>query len=54
MAQALEGGELTADELLGRYGALLYRRLGSYAEVARRMNVDVRTARKYVESAKAA
>jgi DNA-binding NtrC family response regulator len=50
----VESGELTADELLGRYGALLYRRYGSYAEVARRMGVDVRTARKYVESAKAA
>jgi hypothetical protein len=50
----VEAGELTADELLGRYGALLYRRFGSYAEVARRMGVDVRTARKYVEGAKAA
>jgi hypothetical protein len=50
----VDAGELTADELLGRYGALLYRRFGSYAEVARRMGVDVRTARKYVESAKAA
>jgi hypothetical protein len=47
-------GELRADELLARYGALLHRRLGSYAEVARRMGVDARTARKYVESANAA
>jgi DNA-binding NtrC family response regulator len=52
LARRLGAGELSADELLGRYGALLYRRLGSYAEVARRMGVDVRTARKYVESAK--
>jgi hypothetical protein len=49
----VEAGELSADELLGRYGALLYRRFGSYAEVARRLNVDVRTARKYVEAATA-
>jgi hypothetical protein len=49
----LRAGELSADELLGRYSALLYRRLGSYAEVSRRLGVDVRTARKYVESAKA-
>jgi hypothetical protein len=51
LADRLAAGELTADALLGRYGAMLYRRLGSYAEVARRMGVDVRTARKYVESA---
>jgi hypothetical protein len=49
----IAAGELPADELLGRYGAILHRRLGSYAEVARRLGVDVRTARKYVESAKA-
>jgi DNA-binding NtrC family response regulator len=54
LAARLAAGELSADELLGRYGAQLYRRLGSYAEVARRMNVDVRTARKYVESAASA
>ncbi|HJS39730.1 MAG TPA: sigma 54-interacting transcriptional regulator [Burkholderiales bacterium] len=54
LAAKLAAGELTADELLGRYGALLHRRCGSYAEVARRLGVDVRTARKYVASAKAA
>jgi MoxR-like ATPase len=54
LAEKLRAGELDADELLGRYSALLYRRSGSYAQVARRMGVDVRTARKYVESAKAA
>ncbi|HSG77873.1 MAG TPA: sigma 54-interacting transcriptional regulator [Burkholderiales bacterium] len=48
----LHAGELSADELLSQYAALLHGRLGSYAEVARRMGVDVRTARKYVESAK--
>jgi hypothetical protein len=52
LGERLRAGELSADELLGRYGALLYRRLGSYAEVSRRMGVDVRTARKYVASAK--
>jgi len=46
------GEEASADGLLGRYGALLYRQLGSHAEVSRCMGVDVRTARKYVESAK--
>ena len=52
LARKLGAGELTADELLGAYGALLHRRLGSYAEVARRLGVDVRTARKYAESGK--
>ena len=54
LAAQLDAGSLTADELLGRYGALLHRRFGSYAEVARRLGVDVRTARKYAESGKAA
>jgi len=54
LAEKLRAGALSADELLGRYGALLHRRLGSYAEVARRMGIDVRTARKYVQSAKPA
>jgi DNA-binding NtrC family response regulator len=53
LAAQLDAGSMSADELLGRYGALLHRRYGSYAEVARRLGVDVRTARKYVESAPA-
>jgi hypothetical protein len=48
LAALLRAGSLTADELLARYGALLHRRLGSYAEVARRLALDARTARKYV------
>jgi hypothetical protein len=51
LAQKLRAGELTADELLGRYSALLHRKLGSYAEVARQLGLDARTARKYVEGA---
>ena len=47
----LRAGELTAAELLARYSALLYRRLGTYAEVAKRTGLDPRTTRKYVESA---
>jgi hypothetical protein len=54
LAQALDAGEMSADALLGRYSTMLYRRLGSYAEVARRLGVDVRTARKYVEGGKTA
>jgi len=47
----LRAGELTADELLSGYSALLYRRLGTYAEVAKRTALDPRTSRKYVRSA---
>jgi DNA-binding NtrC family response regulator len=48
----LRAGELTAAELLARYCALLYRRLGTYAEVAKRTGLDPRTSRKYVEDGK--
>jgi transcriptional regulator with GAF, ATPase, and Fis domain len=46
----LRAGELTAADLLARYCALLYRRLGTYAEVAKRTGLDPRTSRKYIES----
>ena len=48
----LREGNLTADDLLSTYSALLYRRLGSYAAVAERTGLDPRTSRKYVLSAK--
>jgi DNA-binding NtrC family response regulator len=51
LAEKLRAGELTAEDLLARYCALLYRRLGTYAEVAKRTGLDPRTSRKYVESA---
>src|SRR5437899_3134745 len=44
----LRAGELTAAQVLGRYCALLYRRLGTYADVAKRTGLDPRTSRKYV------
>ena len=46
----MRSGEMTAAELLGRYSALLYRRFGTYSDVAKRMGLDARTTRKYVES----
>jgi MoxR-like ATPase len=48
LAEAVRSGRLNAKELLGRYCALLYRRCGSYAEVAERTGLDRRTARKYI------
>ena len=47
-SELARGGQLTAKDLLGRYCAMLYRQLGTYAEVATRTGLDRRTARKYV------
>ena len=50
LVDLLLAGEMTAAQLLGRYSALLYQRLGTYAEVAKRTGLDPRTSRKYVEN----
>lgn len=50
-AQLLDG-RLTADDMLARYCAMLYRRLGSYTAVAERTGLDPRTSRKYILAAK--
>jgi sigma-54 specific flagellar transcriptional regulator A len=47
-AELANAGNLNARDLLGRYCAMLYGRLGTYAEVATRTGLDRRTARKYV------
>jgi sigma-54 dependent transcriptional regulator, flagellar regulatory protein len=52
LLEKLRAGELTAEDLLARYCAMLYRRLGTYAEVAKRTGLDPRTSRKYVETAR--
>src|SRR5438046_8681476 len=52
LVEKVRSGELAAAELLARYCAMLYRRLGTYAEVAKRTGLDPRTSRKYVESAR--
>ena len=44
----MQAGQLSAKDLLGHYCAMLYRQLGTYAEVAARTGLDRRTARKYV------
>jgi DNA-binding NtrC family response regulator len=48
LSDLVRAGQLSAKDLLGRYCAMLYRQLGSYAEVAARTGLDRRTARKYV------
>jgi transcriptional regulator with AAA-type ATPase domain len=52
LLEKLRAGELTASELLARYSAMLYRRLGTYADVAKRTGLDPRTSRKYIEGAR--
>jgi transcriptional regulator with AAA-type ATPase domain len=52
LVEKLRAGELTAAELLARYSAMLHRRLGTYAEVAKRTGLDPRTTRKYIEGAR--
>jgi two-component system, NtrC family, response regulator HydG len=50
LARQLKAGELSADALLGGYCAQLYRKFGSYTEVAKRVGLDPRTTRKYVQA----
>jgi len=45
-----DDGRLTADELLARYAAQVYRVTGSYEEAARRMGLDRRTVKAKVET----
>jgi len=47
-AESVRAGQLSAQELMGRYCVMLHRRFGTYAEVAERTGLDRRTARKYV------
>ncbi|MFH0812908.1 MAG: sigma 54-interacting transcriptional regulator [Pseudomonadota bacterium] len=48
--QKIQTGTLEARELLSQYCALLYKRLGSYEKVARRIGLDRRTIKKYLQS----
>ncbi|HTB63142.1 MAG TPA: sigma 54-interacting transcriptional regulator, partial [Opitutales bacterium] len=48
---ALEGGQLTADELLSRYISRVHHMAGSYEEAARRLGLDRRTVKKYLRQA---
>jgi transcriptional regulator with AAA-type ATPase domain len=47
-----EAGNLTADELVSQYAALVYRQTGSYEETARILRIDRRTVKAKVEQNK--
>jgi DNA-binding NtrC family response regulator len=51
LVSAINEGELQAKELLSRYCAVLYGRLGTFEDVARRTGLDRRTVKKYLETA---
>ena len=47
--EKINDGTLKANELLNKYCTLLYQRLGSFQEVARRTGLDRRTVKKYLQ-----
>jgi len=49
LAAQLRDGELTATELLSQYCRGLYARFGSYEQVARHVDLDRRTVKKYID-----
>ena len=49
-ATAFETGTMSAKELLARYCGMLYDRLGTIEDVARRTGLDRRTAKKYIDT----
>jgi MoxR-like ATPase len=51
LTTAVSAGSLTAGELLALYCGRLYRELGSYEAVAKRVALDRRTVKKYVDQA---
>jgi DNA-binding NtrC family response regulator len=48
LADQMRAGSLRAEDLVAQYCQMLYRRLGTYEEVARRTDLDRRTVKRYV------
>ena len=49
LLSGIETGSMDAQQLIAEYCGLLYRRLGTYEEVARTTGLDRRTVKKYVQ-----
>ncbi len=49
----IQQGDVTVEELVSGYCAMLYKRYGTYEEVARRTKLDWRTVRKHIRSEQA-
>jgi len=49
LVDQIRSGRLRAEDLVSRYCVLLYERLGSYEEVARRVDLDRRTVKRHVQ-----
>jgi hypothetical protein len=50
LEQDLRTGRLTAEQLLSRYCAIVYRQTGSYEETARRLQLDRRTVKSKIDA----
>ena len=48
LAMGMESGDLDAQQLLAGYCMLLYKRYGTFEDVARHTNLDRRTVKKYI------
>jgi len=49
LKRGIETGSLDAQQILGGYCSMLYRRFGTFEEVARHTNLDRRTVKKYIK-----
>jgi len=52
LLRGIDSGEIDAQTLLGKYCLMLYKRFGTFEEVARRTNLDRRTVKKHILSEK--
>ena len=52
LGRLVESGDITMEELQSRYATMVYRRAGSYLEAGRRLGLDRRTVKRYVDEAK--
>ena len=49
LISGIKSGSLDSQELISSYYSLLYERFGTYEEVSRRMKLDRRTVKRYID-----